>query len=247
MHVGLSVLALETQRARRRSRAPPGQPGPRRARRPSATSVPLARRGSPTAADPRRIDGPLALLDEAERVYDAASQPSVNRSPPARRGSARPTAIWPTPSAGPRPAGLTADDELSYVREFEHITLARILLADPTAALDDACVSSTGSSPRPSRRPGPQPDRGPRPAARSPKRSGAIGQGGRNPLKEALVLAGPEGYVRVFVDEGPHWLPSCGPLQPRAGAGQPRPARARHAAARARLTCGPPAAPSSTS
>ena len=29
--------------------------------------------------------------------------------------------------------GLSVDDELSYVREFEHITLARILLARYTA------------------------------------------------------------------------------------------------------------------
>ena len=50
--------------------------------------------------------------------------------------------------------GLAADDELSYVREFEHITLARVLLARHAAERDAARSTTrsrcwTGCSPRP--------------------------------------------------------------------------------------------------
>ena len=100
-----------------------------------------------------------------------------------------------------RNQGLSAEDELTYVREFEHITLARLLLARGSApealALLDRLLL----------------------AAEDGGRTGSLIeilvlqalalQSRRHmdaalvPLERALRLAEPEGYVRVFVDEGP--------------------------------------------
>jgi LuxR family maltose regulon positive regulatory protein len=96
-----------------------------------------------------------------------------------------------------REYGLSAADDLSYRREFEHITLARVLLAqrtgtgaDEAARLLDRLLA----------------------AAEAGERTGsvieilvlqALADGTVAPLVRALTLAEPEGYVRVFVDEGP--------------------------------------------
>ena len=103
--------------------------------------------------------------------------------------------------------GLSARDELSYLHEFEHITLARILLAQyRNGGGDPSDLAGLGL------------------LARLLK---AAQEGGRLrseieilvlqalanqaqgdlvaalvPLERALALAEPEGYVRVFVDEG---------------------------------------------
>jgi len=104
-----------------------------------------------------------------------------------------------------REQGLSADDDLSYLREFEHITLARMLLARY------------------------QDERSLHQAARLLERLLlAAEEGGRTGrvieilvlqalarqrlgdipaalacLERAVTLAEPEGYVRVFADEGP--------------------------------------------
>jgi LuxR family maltose regulon positive regulatory protein len=103
--------------------------------------------------------------------------------------------------------GLTADDELSFDREVEHITLARVLVAQgrsepATDHLHDALRLL---------------DRLLQAAERSRRLDSAIEihilqalayqtSGDRNgalvALSRALALAAPEGYVRVFVDEG---------------------------------------------
>jgi len=96
--------------------------------------------------------------------------------------------------------GLSVADELSYLREFEHITLTRLLLA--RRAIADAMRLL---------------DRLLR-AADDGARTGsvieilvlqAIGYHMQDnnsaalvPLERALTLAEPEGYVRIFVDEG---------------------------------------------
>jgi LuxR family maltose regulon positive regulatory protein len=98
-------------------------------------------------------------------------------------------------------------DDLSYLREFEHITLARILLAqyqrDGEAQAILAAMSLLARL---------------LPAAEAGDRLGSVieilvlqalahqAQGNTvaalAPLKRALTMAEPEGYVRVFVDEG---------------------------------------------
>ena len=84
------------------------------------------------------------LLDEAERLY-------VRNPLPDQPIAAMKARVWVrqgqlTEALGwAREQGLSPDDELSYLREFEHLTLARVLIAryrndrdrrsDPSSAL----------------------------------------------------------------------------------------------------------------
>ena len=93
------------------------------------------------------LAGALTLLDDAQRVYLGDFSPNVGRS--RRCGHA----CWPRkadgakPSTGPGSKACPPDDNLTYVREFEHITLARVLLArsasdGDTSSLNDAARSA---------------------------------------------------------------------------------------------------------
>ena len=75
------------------------------------------------------LAGALSLLDEAQRAYIGDFSPNVRPVPAMRaRVLAAPGRVdealdWARTDACPRTTGL------SYLREFEHITLARVLLA----------------------------------------------------------------------------------------------------------------------
>jgi LuxR family transcriptional regulator, maltose regulon positive regulatory protein len=78
----------------------------------------------------------LALLQEAEPLYNTDMSPPV-RPVSAMRvraqldvGDVAAARRWAAAS------GLSPDDELTYLREYEHVTVARVLLADDAA--DDA-------------------------------------------------------------------------------------------------------------
>lgn len=102
---------------------------------------------------------------------------------------------------------LSPDDELSYMREFEHLTLARALIARYKA---DQVENDLHAALRLLQRL--------LQAAETGGRNGSVieililqslayqAQGDHlsifAPLERALSLAGPEGYVRIFVDEG---------------------------------------------
>lgn len=160
----------------------------------------------------QQADGDLAgavqLLVEAERVYDSDFSPKL-RPVPARKAR-----VWVAQDrvddalGWAQEHGLSAQDELCYVREFEHITLARVLLAQHRH------------------------DAGPPSSPRSvmdllERLLYAADDGGRTgsvieilvlqalghhlygatgaalvPLERALALAEPEGYVRTFLDAG---------------------------------------------
>jgi LuxR family transcriptional regulator, maltose regulon positive regulatory protein len=107
-----------------------------------------------------------------------------------------------------RERGLSAEDDLSYLREFEHVTLARALLAQHAASGDPTSVTqATGLLERLLH------------AAQEGGRTGSVIEllvlrarayqarsdltGAAGSLERALTLAEPEGYVRVFLDEGP--------------------------------------------
>jgi LuxR family maltose regulon positive regulatory protein len=107
-----------------------------------------------------------------------------------------------------REHGLAAADELSYVREFEHATLARLLLAQGT---QDRSERTTREATELLERL--------LAAAEEGHRNGSVIEilvllalarrarddvaGALASLERAVGLAEPEGYVRVFVDEGP--------------------------------------------
>ena len=153
------------------------------------------------------IDSALALLDEAERVYDGDFSPNV-RPVAAIRARLWIVAGRPDEALGwAREQGLSAGDDLSYLREFEHITLARLLLSQ---AGTDAAVGSIGTVLGLLERL--------RLAAEEGGRMGSVIEilalqsiahelQGNLPaalshLERALMLAEPEGYARIFLDEG---------------------------------------------
>jgi LuxR family maltose regulon positive regulatory protein len=103
-----------------------------------------------------------------------------------------------------RERGLSADDDLGYLREFEHLTLARLLLAQFRSDYGDRFMRKAIGLLR---------------AAEDGGRTESVieilvlqalahqSQGdiptALAPLERALALAEPQGYVRIFVDEGP--------------------------------------------
>ena len=146
------------------------------------------------------LAGALALLDEAERVYDLDFSPDVRPLGAmrarvwVRQGRADLALAWAADS------GLSVSDELDYLREFEHVTLARVLLAradGAAAALLERLQA----------------------AAEAGGRLGsvleilvlralALQQSGdvdaaMAALARALELGEREGYVRAFTGEGP--------------------------------------------
>jgi LuxR family maltose regulon positive regulatory protein len=142
----------------------------------------------------------MTLLEEAERVYVGDFSPDVRPVPAMRarllvtQGHVAAALDWA------RDRGLSADDDLSYVREYEHVTLARILLHQRAAEHSpSASRTAYGLLERL------------RIAAEEGGRTGtlieiltlqALAQRALEPLERALRLAEPEGYVRVFLDEG---------------------------------------------
>jgi LuxR family maltose regulon positive regulatory protein len=153
------------------------------------------------------LDAALDLLVEAEGVDVRSPVPRVRPLPAIRarlwilQGKMVEAERWAKES------GLSADDELSYLREFEHITLVRLLIArhrahKREAALPDALALI---------------ERLLMAASRGGRKGSVIEvlvleavtlharndtRAALDPLERALALAEPEGYVRVFVDEG---------------------------------------------
>ncbi len=153
------------------------------------------------------LDGALELLDEAERVYvgdffpNARPVPALRARVWAARGRLAEAFRWA------REQGLSAEDDLSYLREFEYITLARALVAeyrsqraersgDQAIALLDRLLHAAEEG-----------DRTGNVIEILVLRAVALQTRGDiaaalAALERALVLAEPEGYLRVFLDEG---------------------------------------------
>src|SRR5664279_4997003 len=79
----------------------------------------------------------LDLLGEAERVYVGDFFPNVRPIPALRARVWVAQGEWGDALGWTREQGLSADDELTYLREFEHVTLARVLIAQFTAERDE--------------------------------------------------------------------------------------------------------------
>jgi LuxR family maltose regulon positive regulatory protein len=153
------------------------------------------------------LEAALDLLDEAKRLYVRTSVPdfhpidALKARVYLRQGRLSEALAWA------RERGLSVDDELSYLGEFEHITLARILIAprqnDPLAGSIHQAFALLERLLE---------------AAESVGRMGSVieilvvqalahqAQGNVSQalasVERALALAEPEGYVRIFVDEG---------------------------------------------
>jgi LuxR family transcriptional regulator, maltose regulon positive regulatory protein len=153
------------------------------------------------------LDGALDLLDEAQRLYVPSPAPDVRPVAAVRtrllvrQGRLAEALAWV------RERGVSVDDELSYLREFEHITLARVLIAHSRRDQGQGSLGETWALLERLRT-----------VAEEGERAGslieilalqALAQAAQGdlpralvPLERALTLAEPEGYVRVFVDEG---------------------------------------------
>jgi LuxR family maltose regulon positive regulatory protein len=153
-------------------------------------------------------DGALELLEEAARLYASDFSPDVR---PVAAVKAR---VWiaqgklSEASGWAREHGVAAADELSYLHEFEHATLARLLVAQGMRdRADDTIAAAIELTERLLA------------AAEDGGRSGsaidilvvqALARharddmtGALDSLARAVALAEPEDYVRVFIDEGP--------------------------------------------
>ncbi len=149
------------------------------------------------------LDAALDLLDEAQRRYDGDFFPNVRPVAAQRarlmvkQGRVGEALAWA------RERRLSAQDDVTYLREFEHLTLARILIADGSPrfmsdalGLLDRLLQAADAGGR----------------MRSVieilvLQSIALQSQGDVaaalvPLDRAVTLAEPEGYVRIFVDDG---------------------------------------------
>ena len=166
-------------------------------------------------------DSAHAQLAEADRRYLPGFYPNV-----------RPIAAWRArwwirqgrlaeAQAWVQERGLSAAEEPSYLREFEHFTLARLRLAQAQPGQADPGLRATQGL---LARLQAAAEAGGRTASLIESRLlqalawAALGQPAQAwaPLEQALTQAEPEGYVRLFIDEGP---PLAGLLQAAAKRG----------------------------
>jgi LuxR family maltose regulon positive regulatory protein len=110
-----------------------------------------------------------------------------------------------------RGQGLSVDSDLSYLREFDHITLVRVLLARYRS--DRASGSISGALGLLERLLKAAEDGGRKGSAIEILVLQALAYHAQGnlpaallPLQHALALAEPEGYVRMFLDEGPSMM-----------------------------------------
>jgi LuxR family maltose regulon positive regulatory protein len=147
------------------------------------------------------LDAALVLLDDAERVYMSDFFPKVR---PVAAWKAR---VWVAQGklgealGWAREQDLSPDDDLSYLREFEHITLARLLLAQRSSREALALLDRLLHAAEASGRMGSAIEILVLQALAFHMQSDFAAA--RVSLDRALMLAEPEGYFRVFVDEGP--------------------------------------------
>jgi LuxR family maltose regulon positive regulatory protein len=153
------------------------------------------------------LEAALVQLDEARRVYvktpipDTRPIETLKAKVYLKQGRLARAQDWA------RARELSADDKISYLGEFEHLTLARVLMAEYQSRQGrHSFLQAIGLLERLLK------------AAEAQRRIGSVIEilvaqalahqvQGNLPLalaslERALSLAQPEGYVRIFVDEG---------------------------------------------
>ncbi len=154
------------------------------------------------------LDAALALLDEAERVYIGDFAPEVQPVAAVRARVQIRRNELPAAQQWATERGLTVADDVSYLREYEHLTLARLLIArhrDEPASRNIADVLALLDRLRAAAETG---GRGASILEALILQACARGGGRDVPaaltaLRRAVSLAEPEGHVRLFADEGP--------------------------------------------
>lgn len=153
------------------------------------------------------LDAALDLLDEAARQYVMGPDPQVRPIAALKAQAWVAQGRLAEAQSWVRERNLSVTDDLAYLREFEHITLARILIARHGPDRDGRSLDEAmGLLDRLLQ------------AAEAGERMGsvieilvtqAIAHEARGDLSQALVpleralrLAEPEGYARVFIDLG---------------------------------------------
>jgi len=159
------------------------------------------------AEDQGNLEGALELLNKAEGLYYR------NVVPEFRPLAALKTQVWIKQGKFKKALdwaqvrGLSVDDDLSYLQEFEHLTLARVFIAQfKSEQAESYIIKAMGLLERLLK------------AAEEGERMGSmieilvlqtlahVAQDNIRPalapLNRALTLAEPEGYIRIFVDEG---------------------------------------------
>jgi LuxR family maltose regulon positive regulatory protein len=154
------------------------------------------------------VDAGLELLAEAERVYVGEYFPVVRPIAALRarlnlvRGRLADAEDWVAER------GLSTDDDLDFLHEFEHVTLARILMGRSTTTGDRQPMRDAVALLRRLLS-----------AAQADGRQRTVIEvllllaiahraldehtKALDPMRRAMLLAEPEGYVRTFVAEGP--------------------------------------------
>jgi LuxR family maltose regulon positive regulatory protein len=167
-------------------------------------------------------DEALSALDEAEQRYDGDFSPNV------RPIAALRARVWVQQGrlvdarAWSRDVAISADDGLTYLREYEHGTLARLLLAEGVRDRDDETIDAAIRLA----------DRLLRSALDGGRQGSALDvlvvlalarhargeiAGAAADLDHAVALAEPDRWVRVFLDEGAPMLALLSAVTGRAG------------------------------
>ena len=149
----------------------------------------------------------LALLEEAERVYDSDYSPDWRPVPALTVRALLACDNLDQAEHWARTRGVSVDDELSYLQEFEHLTLARLLLAQAQAGDPPAADGLAGFLARL------------RNAAEAQGRPGSALEvlvlqallaqqrgdtsSARSVLAKAVERAQPQRYVRTITEHGP--------------------------------------------
>jgi LuxR family maltose regulon positive regulatory protein len=147
------------------------------------------------------LDGALPFLADAERLFTADFSPDVRPIAAQRARMLVSHRRLAEARDWARTRGINAADDVTYLREFELLTFARLLTAEGSAVDAIALVARLLD------------------AAEEGKRGGGIldalvadalarhaagdVEAGLASLDRAVALAEPEGYVRLFLDEGP--------------------------------------------
>jgi LuxR family transcriptional regulator, maltose regulon positive regulatory protein len=179
------------------------------------------------------ISGALDLLAEAQRVYVGDFLPDVQPVAATRARLLVAAGDLDGARAWARERRVTAADEPAYLSEYDHLTLVRLLLAEHRASGDDGALAQATSLLAAVRA---AVEEGGRTGtlvevlalqALCAQAAGDLGTA-TTTLTEAVRLAEPEGYVRVFLDEGPAMesllasvVPPRSPLAQRSS--RPRP------------------------